>query len=125
MLESIVRVAREQGASDAHLETLHAQLALRVRGQLRMQGEVLSADGLRAAAQQLLGNARWGEFSERHSFDLSRNISGVRCRINALKTARGVSFAIRLLARFNAKSGATRHPSTRRCATPCAKIPTC
>lgn len=100
MLESIIRIARGEGASDAHLEA-GMPLALRVRGQLRMHGEALTAEALRAAAQALLGNERWNEFIERQSFDLSRNISGVRCRINVLKTARGVGFAIRLLARFD------------------------
>jgi twitching motility protein PilT len=39
---------------------------------------------------------------ERRSFDLSRTIHGVRCRINVLQTARGVGMAIRLLASFQA-----------------------
>jgi twitching motility protein PilT len=100
MLESIIRTAREQGASDAHLEA-GMPVALRVRGQLRTHGEALQAEALRAAALQLLGTERWNEFAARQSFDLSRTMAGVRCRINVFKTARGVSFAIRLLARFD------------------------
>jgi twitching motility protein PilT len=39
---------------------------------------------------------------ERRSFDLSKTIQGIRCRINILHTARGVGMAIRLLASFQA-----------------------
>src|SRR5208337_3616769 len=41
-------------------------------------------------------------FLERRSFDFSRTIHGARCRINVLQSSRGVGFAIRLLAAFQA-----------------------
>jgi twitching motility protein PilT len=53
-------------------------------------------------AQELIGPANWNEFLVRRSYDLSRNLHGVRCRINILQTSRGVGFAIRLLIGFQA-----------------------
>jgi twitching motility protein PilT len=49
-----------------------------------------------------VGEEQWPVFLERHSFDLSKTIAGVRCRINVLQTSRGVGMAIRLLAAFQA-----------------------
>jgi twitching motility protein PilT len=54
------------------------------------------------AARELLGAEQWPVFLERRSFDLSRTIRGVRCRINIFHTARGVGMAIRLLSAFQA-----------------------
>jgi twitching motility protein PilT len=53
-------------------------------------------------AERVLGEEQWPFFVERRSADLSRTIHGVRCRINILHTSRGVGFAIRLLAAFQA-----------------------
>jgi twitching motility protein PilT len=53
-------------------------------------------------ARSLLGEDKWTRFLERRSYDLSRTIRGARCRINILQSARGVGFAIRLLASFQA-----------------------
>ena len=53
-------------------------------------------------ARELIGEDQWPVFLERRSFDLSRTIRGVRCRINILQTARGVGMAIRLLSSFQA-----------------------
>jgi twitching motility protein PilT len=44
----------------------------------------------------------WAGFIDRGSADLSRNVNGQRCRLNVLRTARGVGFAIRLLSSFQA-----------------------
>jgi twitching motility protein PilT len=95
-LEGLVRSARESGASDVHLEGGLAA-ALRTRGALRLHGEPLSPTTLTAMARELLG-AEWPQFLERGSADLSRVIDGQRCRINVLRSTRGVGFAIRLLA---------------------------
>jgi twitching motility protein PilT len=76
--------------------------ALRCRGQLRTFGEPVGGAVLLEAARQLIGPEQWPGFLERRSFDLSKTISGVRCRINVLQTARGVGFAIRLLSTFQA-----------------------
>src|SRR5438105_3430019 len=100
-LESLVGAAREQGASDLHLEAGLAP-AVRVRGALRTIGEPVAARVLFQWAREIVGEAQWPSFLERRSADLSRTIQGVRCRINILQTARGVGFAIRLLATFQA-----------------------
>jgi twitching motility protein PilT len=100
-LESLIGVALNNGASDLHLEA-GLPPALRVRGTLRTFGEPLPARTLSEAAHRLIGDEQWPRFLERHSFDLSRTIHGVRCRINILQSARGVGLAIRLLASFQA-----------------------
>src|SRR5690348_11598494 len=99
-LESLIATARQQGASDLHLES-GLPAALRIRGTLRTAGEPIPPQALSSLAHEILGD-HWPQFLERHSADLSRTISGVRCRINILQTARGVGFAIRLLASFQA-----------------------
>ena len=116
--ESIVRLGREQGASDIHLEG-GMPVALRVRGDLRMAGEPLAPQDLSAMAREVIGEADWPEFLERCSFDLSRTVQGTRCRINILRTARGVGFAIRLLSSFQATlQKLNLHPDLRRLIEP-------
>jgi twitching motility protein PilT len=100
-LEHFVGLAVEQGASDLHLEA-GLPPAVRVRGALKVAGEPVAGETLLAMAQALLGEENWAAFVERRSFDLSRLILGVRCRINVLQTSRGIGFAVRLLARFQA-----------------------
>jgi twitching motility protein PilT len=96
-LESLIGIARQHGASDLHLEA-GLPAALRVRGALRTVGEPIAPKDLLEAARQIIGAEQWPHFLDRRSFDLSRNIQGVRCRVNILQTSRGVGFAIRLLA---------------------------
>jgi twitching motility protein PilT len=100
-LETLISAAREQGASDLHLEA-GLPATVRVRGALRSFGEALSSKTLMEFARDIIGHQHWNEFAERHSFDMSKTISGVRCRINVLQTARGIGFAIRLLSAFQA-----------------------
>lgn len=100
-LDSLISAARQQGASDLHLEP-GLPAALRVRGVLRTAGEPVPGKSLIDAAQQILGTEHWGEFLHRRSADLSRTIAGVRCRLNIFHTSRGVAFAIRLLSSFQA-----------------------
>ena len=100
-LDSLVRLASTNGASDLHLEPGLAP-ALRIRGSLRTAGDPLPAPLLLEMARATIGEERWPSFLERRSFDLSKTIRGVRCRINILQTSRGVGFAIRLLASFQA-----------------------
>lgn len=117
-LEQLVRVAREHGASDIHLEG-GLPMALRVRGALRTVGEPVAAAELTALARELLGSEGWPAFVERSSADLSRTASGLRCRINILRSARGVGFAIRLLGAFNATLRSLNlHPDLRRLVLP-------
>lgn len=100
-LESFIATARAQGASDLHLEP-GLPAALRVRGSLRTLGEPVPPKALLEMAREIIGAEQWPRFVERRSFDLSRTLQGVRCRINILQTSRGVGFAIRLLAAFQA-----------------------
>ncbi len=100
-LDSLISQARDQGASDLHLEP-GLPAALRVRGTLRTAGEPVAAKTLADFARTVIGAEHWNEFLTRRSFDLSRTVSGVRCRINILHTARGIGFAIRLLSAFQA-----------------------
>src|SRR5258706_10555929 len=96
-LDSLINLARSNGASDLHLEP-GLPAAIRVRGTLRTTGEPVSNRDLLEIAREVIGAEQWPHFLERRSFDLSRTIQGVRCRINILQTSRGVGFAIRLLA---------------------------
>jgi twitching motility protein PilT len=100
-LESLIESAAGNGASDLHLEA-GMPAAVRIRGNLQVTGEVIAPKSLLDAARQLIGEEQWPVFLERRSFDLSKTIRGVRCRINILKTARGVGLAIRLLSSFQA-----------------------
>jgi twitching motility protein PilT len=100
-LEPLIAAAKQQGASDLHLES-GLPAALRIRGALRTFGEPVPSQTLLGFAREILGEEQWSQFVERRSADLSKTISGVRCRINVLHTARGVGFAIRLLAAFQA-----------------------
>jgi len=100
-LESLIATARQQDASDLHLEA-GLPPALRIRGALRMAGEPIPPQVLLNFARDIIGDAQWPHFLERRSADLSRTLQGVRCRINVLQTARGIGFAIRLLAPFQA-----------------------
>lgn len=100
-LDSLISAAKEQGASDLHLEA-GLPAALRVRGSLRILSDPIAPKELMEFAKELIGPEQWPVFLERRSFDLSRTIQGARCRINVMQTARGVGFAIRLLASFEA-----------------------
>jgi len=100
-LEDFIATARQQRASDLHLEP-GLPPALRVRGSLRTVGDPIPAKELLDWAREIIGEALWQNFLERRSADLSRTLQGVRCRINILQTARGVGFAIRLLSTFQA-----------------------
>jgi twitching motility protein PilT len=91
-------MAKENGASDLHLEP-GLPLAIRVRGALRVQGDPMPAAMLMEFARSIIG-AEWDQFLARRSYDFSRTISGVRCRVNILQSSRGVGFAIRLLPSF-------------------------
>ena len=95
-LDRLIGWAREQGASDLHLEA-GLPATLRVRGELKMAGERVAALALQELARELLGEARWASFVEQRSADFSRTVKGVRCRINILRSSRGVGMAIRLL----------------------------
>ena len=100
-LDSLIVAAHRQGASDLHLEP-GLPAALRVRGALRTVGEPLAGNTLLELAREAIGAEIWPHFVERRSADFSRTIGGVRCRFNVMHTSRGVGFAVRLLATFQA-----------------------
>jgi twitching motility protein PilT len=100
-LETLIGSAATNGASDLHLES-GLPAAMRVRGALRTVGEPIAAKLLYEMAHGVIGEEQWPRFLERCSFDLSKTIHGARCRFNIFQTARGIGFAIRLLASFQA-----------------------
>jgi twitching motility protein PilT len=100
-LDTMIETAAADGASDLHLEA-GMPAAVRIRGTLRTAGEPLPPRPLADLAHALIGEEHWPVFLERCSFDLSRTIRGVRCRINIFQTSRGVGLAIRLLSAFQA-----------------------
>ncbi len=100
-LEAFISAAAASGASDLHLES-RMPPATRVRGALRVAGEPVAPQILTEMARALIGEEQWPFFLERRSFDLSRTIGGIRCRINILQTSRGIGLAIRLLSSFQA-----------------------
>jgi len=117
-LESLVSLAQTNGASDLHLES-GLPAALRIRGTLRTVGEPTPGKSMLEMARQLLGDDHWQHFLERRSYDMSKTIQGVRCRINVLQSSRGVGFAIRLLASFQATlEKLNLHPDLRKLVTP-------
>jgi len=99
MLETLINKAKSMDASDLHLEA-GLPAVFRVRGELKNLGEPVDANTLLSASRLLVGDKNWPYFLEQCSFDLSANIQGVRCRINVMKTNRGVGLAIRLLSSF-------------------------
>lgn len=117
-LHSLVSSAQANGASDLHLEP-GLPAAVRVRGALRTLGEPLDAGFLLNAARLLIGEDEWPRFLQQRSYDLSTSLAGVRCRINVLNSMRGVGFAIRLLASFQASlERLNLHPDLRKLIAP-------
>ncbi|MBI4659674.1 MAG: PilT/PilU family type 4a pilus ATPase [Verrucomicrobia bacterium] len=113
-LQAFIAAAREAGASDLHLEP-GLPAAVRIRGTLRTVGESVPANALLEIAKELIGSSQWPVFLERRSFDLSRTLHGIRCRINILQTSRGVGLAIRLLSSFQASiENLNLHPDLKR-----------
>ena len=99
MLEALIIKAKSMDASDLHLEA-GLPAVFRIRGELKTLGKSFDAGTLLSASRRLVGDTNWPYFVDRCSFDLSANIQGVRCRINVMKTNRGVGLAIRLLSSF-------------------------
>jgi twitching motility protein PilT len=117
-LDAFISAAREQGASDVHLEP-GLPMALRIRGTLVTAGAPLAGQTLMDAAREIIDPEGWAHFIERRSFDLSKTIAGVRCRINVLHSARGIGLAIRLLSSFQATIDKLNlHPDLKRLVAP-------
>jgi len=100
-LHELVGMAKVSGASDLHLEP-GLPPAIRVRGTLRAAGAPLSGKQMAEDARELIGADGWEAFLQRRSYDMSKSIQGVRCRINVMHTSRGVGMAVRLLMGFTA-----------------------
>ncbi len=95
-LESLIAHARNRGASDLHLEP-GLPAGLRIHGELTTTGDRLSAGLVRGLVREAIGEAAWEAFRARGSWDATRTLAGVRCRINALTSMRGAGLAVRLL----------------------------
>ena len=109
-LSQLIDIAKKNNASDLHLESSF-QPVIRIRGRLKPIGSVIKSEQLLSMAKDLLGPDRWNIFLNKRSFDLSKSISGVRCRINVFQSYRGVSFSIRLLsATVNTLKSCNLHP---------------
>jgi twitching motility protein PilT len=116
-LERFVAIAREAGASDLHLEG-GMPMGLRVRGELKMIGEPVPAGALAELARLAIGDG-WNAFVEQGSFDFAKVFAHVRCRVNVLRTVRGVGMVVRLLAPFHATlKRLNLHPTLRRLIEP-------
>lgn len=100
-LHDLVAMAKTNGASDLHLEP-GLPAAIRVRGTLKVVGAPLSGKELLDDAREIIGPEGWEDFLRRRSYDMSKSIAGVRCRINVLHSSRGVGLAVRLLMSFTA-----------------------
>jgi twitching motility protein PilT len=116
-LSSLVEMAKANGASDLHLEP-GLPAAIRVRGTLKAAGAPIPGKLLVEAAREIIGTEGWSHFLQRRSYDLSKNIQGVRCRINVMHTSRGVGLAVRLLMGFKATiEQLNLHPDIRKLIT--------
>src|SRR5882757_7688189 len=116
-LASLIGTAKANGASDLHLEP-GLPAAMRIRGSLRTMGAPVPGKFMLEAAQEVIGTVDWPRFLERRSYDCSKNIQGVRCRINVLQTSRGMGMAVRLLTSFQATvEKLNLHPDLRKLIT--------
>jgi twitching motility protein PilT len=108
--DEIVRMALDQKATDIHLEP-RSPIVLRVNGNLRPTKTIVSPESLRTIADRLLPEGDWDAFQARGSSDLTRKIAGVPCRINVMKSDRGIGLAVRLLsASTNTLRSCNLHP---------------
>lgn len=113
-LEKWIIVGKQRGASDLHLDAGCPPI-YRVRGELVHQGDAVSAEALHGIAQALLKSSAWDAFVDRKSADLSKTISGVRCRINCFVSLKGISLSVRLLTSFkNTLRDANLHPDLKK-----------
>jgi twitching motility protein PilT len=107
-LADLVRTAARLGASDLHVEC-GLPVMVRVRGQLRplpLPGERgsggssaggVTAGEMAAMVAEVLAPEDRARLAGQRSADKALNLSGQRCRVNVLHTARGVGLAVRLL----------------------------
>lgn len=92
----IIRSAIERNATDLHLEP-SLPITYRIRGELQRSQNILSPAVATQVAQEVAGERGWNQLSENGSFDCTKTVAGIVCRINLMKTDKGVGLAIRLL----------------------------
>jgi len=98
--KQLIAELNQNGASDLHLEP-GLPPTTRIDGELKPIGDgPIGQDQTLEIAQELLNKKEWHRYFERNSCDLSIVINGVRCRVHAMKTKRGLGLAIRLLSSF-------------------------
>ncbi len=98
MLEEIVRMAREAGASDIHL-AVGLSPRMRVNGRLvTMSGSRITSSDTLDILLQVMTEAQRVGFEEKGEYDFSFSISdGGRCRANAYKQKGSVALALHLV----------------------------
>lgn len=96
MLSELIAAAVKSGATDIHLEP-GLPVTFRSRTGLVHQPQTPTAEQLSVLAKELLPGARWDAFTAQGSADLGGTFLGHRVRINLMKTARGIGFALRVL----------------------------
>lgn len=94
--DEIVRSALQMRATDIHMEP-NLPIMFRVNGSLKKTHSIMGEAALKSIASRLLPLDDWDQFEKRGSYDLTRMVSGVQCRVNVLRSDRGIGFAIRLL----------------------------
>lgn len=99
LIANLVSVAHHRGASDLHLQP-GLPATIRISTGLNGVSNPMSPEQTVAIGKEVLGEQHWAAFLHQGSADLARTIEGVRCRINLLRTSRGVGIAIRLLSAF-------------------------
>lgn len=100
-IDALISEALARGATDVHLEP-GLPAAWRVDGELATVGPPLDGRDLERLARRMIDGARRAsgeasDFDARGSADLSTTIAGVRCRLNVMRTSRGVGVAVRVL----------------------------
>lgn len=95
-LQALVKLALEQKASDLHLEP-GLNITIRANGTLKRLPQVASPDAVDSMVRQILNSEERADFQSRGSFDTTKVLLGVNCRINVMKTDRGSGLAIRIL----------------------------
>jgi twitching motility protein PilT len=109
--EEIIRMALIEKATDIHLEP-RLPVCLRVNGSLVRTQVILSSDAIRSLTDRFLPDELWDRFQLRGSADLTKVVAGVQCRINILKSDRGLGLAVRLLTTStNTLKSCNLHPS--------------
>jgi len=88
---------RKKEASDLHLEPGLSPVA-RIHGALKPVGNrPLEPAETATIARSLLNEQEQRYFSEHRAVDFSQVLGGIHCRVNVMKTQRGIGLAIRLL----------------------------